>query len=497
MPGQGLQFLPLSRIPEKWDPVWFAQFCREVLALADTRNAVEGAGITITGQPGEPATISSSEDITNLLLQTFVLATPSGFLNFERLLAGEANVVDIVDGGANGDITVKIRNNGLTLGKLRQLSAYGILGNPVNGIGAVQNITPEVDKAVVHLNGTAIEFDIIDHSYVSDFNEAAQDAVGTILTDSTSIDFTYNDGANTITATIIDEYVQDLIGAFLVDSSSIDFNYSDVGNTLTATTINANPSGLIGMAAVNGTAPTPLRSDGRHAIDPAIAPEWTGTHGWADNAEIQLGAGNDLRMYHDGTNSWVRNDTGILKLSAGTTVGLEIAASGALSSAQAAAWGGQHRYTKNFTTNGLGADSAIVMEAAQVGWAFIVTGSPANGKVWTRSYGATDQFDYVSSDDGNTLGIYMQVTRSGAAATNIAFGNTTDNTACQFQGTGRVTFGGVARLKGYTVATLPAGTVGDTAYVTDALAPTFLAVLVGGGAITTTAMYNGTNWVAQ
>lgn len=50
-------------------------------------------------------------------------------------------------------------------------------------------------------------------------------------------------------------------------------------------------------------------------------------------------------------------------------------------------------------------------------------------------------------------------------------------------------------LKGYTVATLPAGTVGMTAYVTDALAPTFLATVVGGGAITTPVFYNGTNWV--
>jgi len=57
--------------------------------------------------------------------------------------------------------------------------------------------------------------------------------------------------------------------------------------------------------------------------------------------------------------------------------------------------------------------------------------------------------------------------------------------------------GAQLRLKGYTVSTLPAGTVGDTAYVTDALAPTFLTTLVGGGAITTKAFYNGTNWVAQ
>lgn len=41
-------------------------------------------------------------------------------------------------------------------------------------------------------------------STISDFSEAAQDAVGGILTDSASVDFTYNDAANTISAVIID-----------------------------------------------------------------------------------------------------------------------------------------------------------------------------------------------------------------------------------------------------------------------------------------------------
>lgn len=58
-------------------------------------------------------------------------------------------------------------------------------------------------------------------------------------------------------------------------------------------------------------------------------------------------------------------------------------------------------------------------------------------------------------------------------------------------------FGAQARLKGYTVATLPAGTQGDTAFVTDALTPTFLTVVVGGGAVVTTVFYNGTNWLSQ
>jgi hypothetical protein len=54
---------------------------------------------------------------------------------------------------------------------------------------------------------------------------------------------------------------------------------------------------------------------------------------------------------------------------------------------------------------------------------------------------------------------------------------------------------GLINIKNYTVATLPAATRGDIAYVTDALAPTFLSTLVGGGAIVAPAFYNGTNWV--
>lgn len=50
-------------------------------------------------------------------------------------------------------------------------------------------------------------------------------------------------------------------------------------------------------------------------------------------------------------------------------------------------------------------------------------------------------------------------------------------------------------LFGYTVATLPAGVVGDTAYVTDALAPAYGATAVGGGAIVLPVFYNGVAWI--
>ena len=62
--------------------------------------------------------------------------------------------------------------------------------------------------------------------------------------------------------------------------------------------------------------------------------------------------------------------------------------------------------------------------------------------------------------------------------------------------TGKTTLGAPANLKNYTVATLPAGVRGDVAYVTDALAPTFLAAVASGGAVVTPVFYNGAAWVA-
>lgn len=53
------------------------------------------------------------------------------------------------------------------------------------------------------------------------------------------------------------------------------------------------------------------------------------------------------------------------------------------------------------------------------------------------------------------------------------------------------------RLKGYTVATLPAAPIqGDTAFVTDALAPAFLVAIAGGGAVVSPVFFNGAAWVA-
>lgn len=61
-------------------------------------------------------------------------------------------------------------------------------------------LTTDAQGRVSGVTNTTIS---ITSSEVSDFVEAAQDAVGGSLTDSATVDFTYNDGANTISASVI------------------------------------------------------------------------------------------------------------------------------------------------------------------------------------------------------------------------------------------------------------------------------------------------------
>jgi len=107
-------------------------------------------------------------------------------------------------------------------------------------------------------------------------------------------------------------------------------------------------------------------------------------------------------------------------------------------------------------------------------------------------------FDFVTNDSTIALKIidteitlpYRPITRVGAfdiLTRDIATGVVEKKESSFFQ----------KALSGYTVATLPAGVLGDTAYVTDATSPTYLGTLVGGGAVKCPVFYNGTNWVSH
>ena len=89
----------------------------------------------------------------------------------------------------------------------------------------------------------------------------------------------------------------------------------------------------------------------------------------------------------------------------------------------------------------------------------------------------------VSSSNTVVLGRATDHTLIGASLDNAS------GESLQVTGTAKIS-------SGYTVATLPVGATGMHAYVTDAVAPTYLGLLVGAGTVVTPVFYNGAAWVS-
>ncbi len=128
--------------------------------------------------------------------------------------------------------------------------------------------------------------------------------------------------------------------------------------------------------------------------------------------------------------------------------------------------------------NGALSSTGVITASAgvQVG-----AGTFASGKVYTTAVNGT----VITGAVGSVNDVLI----TNAAGNNVMRVPT---------GTQNAEFQGVVKISnGYTVATLPAGAVGQRAYVTDALAPTFLGTLTGGGSVVTPVFHNGTAWVAN
>jgi hypothetical protein len=93
-----------------------------------------------------------------------------------------------------------------------------------------------------------------------------------------------------------------------------------------------NDAGSVGrdiLAATRSTTAVATISIGNATDNPVVDVLGTGHFRLtSDNAEIKIGAGQDLRLYHDGTNSIVRTDVGELRLQLGTQVKQRMTAGG-------------------------------------------------------------------------------------------------------------------------------------------------------------------------
>lgn len=107
-------------------------------------------------------------------------------------------------------------------------------------------------------------------------------------------------------------------------------------------------------------------------------------------------------------------------------------------------------------------------------------------------------FDASNGGSTQILGAGDSYIAAPAAGANVSFNTQTTGPSAQTGNTKWLTMNGAIQHAKNTVANLPtcnAAAEGSHYGVTDALAPTFLATLTGGGAVHATAYCNGTNWV--
>lgn len=140
-----------------------------------------------------------------------------------------------------------------------------------------------------------------------------------------------------------------------------------------------------------------------------------------------------------------------------------------------------------FTLSGaelvIASDSGMIMQFGAI--------ATANG---VRINGATKLGWTAGATNGSASDVAFSRISSGV----LALGNGTISDSTAELRLGKVSSSGPSKLSnGYTVATLPAGTDGQQAFVTDALAPTYLGALTGGGTVHTPVFFNGTAWVSH
>jgi hypothetical protein len=157
MAGQGVQHLPI-RFPREappWFVDWMGWFIRDVLANIDPRNGIEGTGISITGQPSEPATFSTSEDLQALFDADLILAEAAALLPNSRTLEGVGGI-SVTDGGAGGQVSVGI--DSVDFNKLPVIPALSVIGNRTSDEGTPRTIVSSANDTVLRRVADALEF---------------------------------------------------------------------------------------------------------------------------------------------------------------------------------------------------------------------------------------------------------------------------------------------------------------------------------------------------
>ena len=177
----------------------------------------------------------------------------------------------------------------------------------------------------------------------------------------------------------------------------------------------------------------------------------------------------------------------------GTTTATNLAYTGTLTGGAGVVALGTNQLYKDAAGNvGIGTGSPSGKLHVSGGRSFFAASSEPFA-VGARYSAAGGTVYFGATDATATPGVQISAATGGPLLNIDSSGNVGIGTS---NPTGKLDVAGTIKTLGYTVATLPTGVVGARAYVTDALAPTFGATVVTGGAVTIPVFYNGTNWIA-
>jgi hypothetical protein len=124
-------------------------------------------------------------------------------------------------------------------------------------------------------------------------------------------------------------------------------------------------------------------------------------------------------------------------------------------------------------------------------FAGIQTFSGVSGNFCTGANGGTVNVSSGATVSGQTKIVNLGTGGASGSTTNITVGTNVSGS------TSTTLMNGVTKFQVYTVATLPSAStsgIGATAFVSDALAPTFGSTVVTGGAVAVPVYSDGTNW---
>jgi len=147
--------------------------------------------ISIDYTNGQSSSGSTKGFLTSTDWTTFNNKQPAG--NYITSLTGD------VTASGPGSATATIANDSVTFSKMQNISTSRLLGRSTASSGDIEELTIGTGLSLSsgNLSSTITQYT----------DEMAQDAIGAALVDSGTVDFTYNDGANTITAIVIDDSV--------------------------------------------------------------------------------------------------------------------------------------------------------------------------------------------------------------------------------------------------------------------------------------------------